>query len=115
MIAASGYTHLFGLLALHVSLIGAAEVEAHLHDLAALRRCAVVAVPDARPGERACLVAELNDGASLSLDDVAAHVGALGVAKFKWPEHLLIVDALPMTATNKIAKNAVRTLAAAAL
>jgi len=92
--------------------IGAAEIEAHLQGLAALRRCAVVAVPDARLGERACLVAEVHDGASLSLDDVAAHLGARGVAKFKWPEHLLIVDALPMTATNKVAKNAVRTLAA---
>ena len=95
--------------------IGAAEIEAHLHGLGALRRCAVVAVPDARLGERACLVAELHDGAVLSLGDVAAHLAARGVAKFKWPEHLLIVDALPMTATNKIAKNAVRTLAAQAI
>lgn len=95
--------------------IGAAEVEAHLHGLAALRRCAVVAVPDVRLGERACLVAELHDGASLTLADVAAHLAARGVAKFKWPEHLLVVDALPMTPTNKVAKNAVRTFAAAAL
>lgn len=91
--------------------IGAAEIEAHLHALPAIRRCAVVAVPDERLGERACLVAELHAGASLALDDVAALLDARGVAKYKRPEHLLIVDALPMTATNKVAKAAVRALA----
>jgi acyl-CoA synthetase (AMP-forming)/AMP-acid ligase II len=92
--------------------IGAAELEASLHGLGAIRRCAVVAVPDARLGERACLVAELEPGATLTLGEVAAHLDARGVAKYKWPEHLLIVEALPMTATNKIAKSAVRALAA---
>jgi acyl-CoA synthetase (AMP-forming)/AMP-acid ligase II len=92
--------------------IGAAELEALLHGLSAIRRCAVVAVPDARLGERACLVAELGPGATLTLDEVAAHLDERGVAKYKWPEHLLIVEALPMTATNKIAKSVVRALAA---
>ncbi len=92
--------------------IGAAELEASLHGLPAIRLCAVVAVPDARLGERACLVAELQPGATLTLNDVAAHLDARGIAKYKWPEHLLIVEALPMTATNKIAKSVVRALAA---
>jgi acyl-coenzyme A synthetase/AMP-(fatty) acid ligase len=92
--------------------IGSAELEAHLAALPAIRRCAVVAIPDARLGERVCLVAELGAGEALTLGDVTALLDELGVAKYKWPEELLIVDALPMTATNKIAKSAVRALAA---
>jgi cyclohexanecarboxylate-CoA ligase len=92
--------------------IGAAEIEAHVAALPAIRRCALVAVPDLRLGERACLVAELHDGATLTLDEVAAQLDRDGVAKFKWPEHLVLVDAMPMTATNKIAKATVRALAA---
>lgn len=91
--------------------IGAAEIEAHVAALPAIRRCALVAVPDLRLGERACLVAELQDGATLTLDDVTALLDRDGIAKYKWPEHLVLVDAMPMTATNKIAKSTVRALA----
>lgn len=93
--------------------ISAAEVEAALHGIPGVRRWAVVAVPDERLGERACLVAELQPGTTLTLDAVAAHLDARGIAKYKWPERLLVVDALPMTATNKVAKSAVRALALA--
>jgi acyl-CoA synthetase (AMP-forming)/AMP-acid ligase II len=92
--------------------IGAAELEASLFGMPAIRRCAVVAVPDVRLGERACLVVELHPGTGLTLSDVAVHLDARGVAKYKWPEHLLIVDAMPMTATNKVAKSIVRAYAA---
>jgi acyl-coenzyme A synthetase/AMP-(fatty) acid ligase len=92
--------------------IGSAELETHLAALPAIRRCAVVAIPDPRLGERVCLVAELAAGETLTLDDVTSLLAALDVAKYKWPEQLLIVDAMPMTATNKIAKSAVRALAA---
>jgi acyl-CoA synthetase (AMP-forming)/AMP-acid ligase II len=91
--------------------IGSAEIEAHLQALPAVRRVAVVAVPDPRLGERACVVAELHPGASLTLPEVADLLASRGVAKYKWPEHLAIVELMPMTATNKIAKSAVRELA----
>jgi acyl-CoA synthetase (AMP-forming)/AMP-acid ligase II len=91
--------------------IGAVELESLLSGHPAIRRCAIVAVPDARLGEKVCLVAELHDGAVLVLDDVAAFLDARDVAKYKWPEYLLLLDALPMTATNKIAKGTLRALA----
>jgi len=91
--------------------IGTAELEAYLDGLPALRRGAIVAVPDPRLGERAALVAELHPGSSLTLTDVAAILATRGVAKYKWPEHLIIVETMPMTVTNKIAKGAVRALA----
>jgi cyclohexanecarboxylate-CoA ligase len=91
--------------------ISAVELESLLSGHAAIRRCAIVAVPDARLGEKACLVAELHDGAVLALDEVAAFLDARDVAKYKWPEYLLLIEALPMTATNKIAKGTLRALA----
>jgi acyl-CoA synthetase (AMP-forming)/AMP-acid ligase II len=91
--------------------IGAVELESALAAHPAIRRCAVVAVPDARLGEKACLIAELQPDATLALSDVAAFLDARGVAKYKWPEHLLLLDTLPMTATNKVAKGTLRTLA----
>jgi acyl-CoA synthetase (AMP-forming)/AMP-acid ligase II len=91
--------------------IGSAEIESYLQALPALRRAAVVAVPDARLGERACVVAELHPGGALTLTEITALLASAGVARYKWPEHLLLVDAMPMTATNKIAKAAVRALA----
>jgi acyl-coenzyme A synthetase/AMP-(fatty) acid ligase len=91
--------------------IGSAEIEAHLDALPALRLGAIVAVPDPRLGERTCLVAELHPGTSLTLAEIAAVLAARGVAKYKWPEHLVIVDAMPMTVTHKIAKGTVRALA----
>ena len=91
--------------------IGAVELETLLAGHPAIRRCAVVAVPDARLGEKACLVAELHDGASLALEEVADFLDARAVAKYKWPEYLVVLDALPMTATNKIAKGTLRALA----
>jgi non-ribosomal peptide synthetase component E (peptide arylation enzyme) len=57
------------------------------------------------------LVAELQPDATLALADVAAFLDVRGIAKYKWPEHLLLLDALPMTATNKIAKGTLRALA----
>ena len=91
--------------------IGTAELETYLDGLPALRRGAIVAVPDPRLGERACFVAELYPGCSLTLTEIAAALAARGVAKYKWPEHLVIVDTMPMTVTHKIARGAVRALA----
>ena len=45
------------------------------------------------------------DGATPTLDDILGYLEQCGVAKFKWPERLEIVDAMPMTPTRKIIKS----------
>ena len=90
--------------------ISAYELEALLATLAPLRQLAVVSIPDARLGERTVLVCSLRAGHALALPEVTAHLDALGVAKFKWPEQLIVLDELPATATGKVAKSAVRAL-----
>jgi len=82
----------------------AVEVESLLVDLVQLNQFAIIARSDERLGERSCLVASLRSGYSLTLADVVAHLAAKGLAKYKWPEELILVDKLPSTPTGKIAR-----------
>lgn len=84
------------------------EVEEYLRGVAGVREVAVVAYPDPRLGERACAVVRLDPGVTLELRDLTAHLDALRVAKYKWPERLLVVDEMPLTPSGKIAKERLR-------
>ena len=79
-----------------------AEVEEILLGLPQIQQCAVVPVPDETLGERGCLCAELTPGSALTLEDAAAALDDAGIAKYKWPERLAILDRLPMTPTRKV-------------
>jgi 2,3-dihydroxybenzoate-AMP ligase len=58
----------------------------------------------------------LCDGAtSLTLDRIRSTLTQHGAAKFKLPEHLELVDALPLTNVGKIDKKALRAAIAARL
>lgn len=85
--------------------IATAEVEEALLELAEVQRAAVAGVPDARLGERACAYVVLRPGASLDLPAMRQRLLALGIAKFKLPEYLSIIDSLPMTASGKVQKH----------
>lgn len=87
--------------------INAEEVELLLLRHPAITAAAVVAMPDPRLGERTCAYM-VADREALSLADIRAHLTELGVAKFKWPERLEWVDALPRTNVNKIDKKRLR-------
>ena len=81
------------------------EVEMLLRQHPSVVEAAVVAMPDARLGERACAYLTLADQApAVDVAAVQDHFAALGVAKFKWPERVEIVDALPRTPTFKVDK-----------
>ena len=54
--------------------------------------------------EKVALFAVLKPGESLTLGDVRAFLTEQGVAKFKWPERLEIVDALPRNPLNKVVR-----------
>jgi non-ribosomal peptide synthetase component E (peptide arylation enzyme) len=82
----------------------AVEVESLLVDLVALNQLAIIARPDQRLGERSCLVASLRPGYTITLAEIVAHLAAKGLAKYKWPEELILADILPSTPTGKIAR-----------
>ena len=67
----------------------------------------MIGLPDERLGERTCACVVLRPGASLDLPTVVARFEALGVATYKWPQRLEILDTLPSTASGKIRKHAI--------
>jgi len=87
--------------------VNTAEVEALLVEHPAIVEAAVVAMPDVRLGERACAFIT-TDGDAPTLAEIRDHLGALEVAKYKWPERVEVVDELPRTAVGKVAKNVLR-------
>jgi 2,3-dihydroxybenzoate-AMP ligase len=95
--------------------ISAEEVENLVYQLPSVAQVAAVAMPDRELGERVCLYVVPRAGSSLSLEDVRAAMADAGVARYKWPERLELVDALITTKVGKIDKKALREDAAARL
>jgi len=88
--------------------ISAKEVEDILHRHPAVFEAAVVAMPHDRLGETVCAYVILKSGQSLTLEDLLASVAQAGVARQKYPEHLVVVDNFPRTASGKVRKDQLR-------
>jgi acyl-CoA synthetase len=91
--------------------IAPAEIEGVLAWHLLVAESVAVAWPDDRLGERICVFAALRPGTApdaLTLADVTEHFAAHQVAKFKWPERLEIVDALPRNPVGKVLKRDLR-------
>jgi len=86
--------------------ISAAQVEDECATHPAIALCSAVAMPDETFGERVCLFAEVR--APLTLDGLLAHLAARGAGKELWPERLVVVDALPRSSGDKVAKAELR-------
>ena len=95
--------------------INAEEVELLLAEIAGVADVAVVAMPDPRLGEKTCAYIVSATGVPLGLDAVQHHLAELGVAKFKWPERIEWVDALPRSNVGKVDKKRLRAEVAAKL
>jgi acyl-CoA synthetase len=84
--------------------ISAPAVEAEVATHPSVAMVAAVAWPDPVFGERVCVYVELRAGASLTLEEIALHLRQRSVSREWWPEHLVIVDALPRSSGGKVAK-----------
>ena len=87
--------------------IAAKDVEDVLYTHPDVADVAVIGLPDAERGERACAVVVLRDGADASafdLDAIGAHCRAAGLSVQKVPEQVEVVDALPRNASGKVLK-----------
>lgn len=89
--------------------LSAREIEELLSAHPDVRSVAVTAVPGGRLGERVGAVV-VSSAPDLTLADLAAFVKNSGAARQKQPEALVIVDAIPSTATGKIDRRAVLAL-----
>jgi acyl-CoA synthetase len=88
--------------------ISAPAVEAEVAGHPAIAVAAAVAMPDEVFGERVCLYAELEPGASLELPELVVYLRERGVSPEWFPERLVVVDALPRASGGKIAKGELR-------
>jgi 2,3-dihydroxybenzoate-AMP ligase len=93
--------------------ISAEEVENLILSHPAVLNVACVPMPDPVLGERMCAFAILLEGRSLTLDELVAFLADKGLARFKLPERLELVDDLPLSKFGKVAKNVLSELAAA--
>ncbi len=80
------------------------EIEELLLRMPGVRAAAVIGLPHPRLGEIGCACVVPADGAEITLETMRAHLDAAGLARFKQPERLELVDAIPMTSTGKIQK-----------
>jgi long-chain acyl-CoA synthetase len=80
-----------------------AEVERVLQEHPAVAACAVLGVPDRRLGQRVAAAVQLEPGARVSAAGLREHA-ARRLARYKVPERIAFVDALPRNAMSKVSK-----------
>ena len=89
----------------------AAELELLLHGHPEIREISALGVPDPALGERICVavVPEVpNVDPEALRKRLVEYLDKREVAKFKWPERLVLVDELPKTGVNKVQKDVLR-------
>ncbi|MDO2317583.1 medium-chain fatty-acid--CoA ligase [Escherichia coli] len=85
--------------------ISSREVEDILLQHPKIHDACVVTMPDERLGERSCAYVVLKaPHHSLSLEEVVAFFSRKRVAKYKYPEHIVVIEKLPRTVSGKIQK-----------
>ncbi|EHD5766790.1 medium-chain fatty-acid--CoA ligase [Escherichia coli] len=85
--------------------ISSREVEDILLQHPKIHDACVVAMSDERLGERSCAYVVLKaPHHSLSLEEVVAFFSHKRVAKYKYPEHIVVIEKLPRTTSGKIQK-----------
>jgi cyclohexanecarboxylate-CoA ligase len=83
--------------------ISAKEVEDLLFHHPDIRDVAVFGVRDAALGERCCVAVVVAPGAPrFELDEVVRYLSARGLARYKLPERMVVLDELPRNATGKV-------------
>jgi crotonobetaine/carnitine-CoA ligase len=92
--------------------IGAPEIERALLAVPGVREAAVVGRPDLMLGEVPVAFVTVREGASVAVEDLQRSCAEL-LAAFKRPREVRIVDALPRSTLDKVAKAQLRALLAA--
>jgi acyl-CoA synthetase (AMP-forming)/AMP-acid ligase II len=88
--------------------ISASELETYIAGYPKVAEVAVVAYPDELLGEKACAVVVARPGETPTLDELLTYLRELGIATFKLPERLELVDELPRNPLGKVLKRDLR-------
>jgi acyl-CoA synthetase (AMP-forming)/AMP-acid ligase II len=89
------------------------EVEDALAAHPAIAEVAIVAMPSAVTGEKGCAFVIPRVGETINLPEIQSFLTGAGLAKQKFPEHLVIVDDLPRVPSGKVRKDELRVQAKA--
>jgi acyl-CoA synthetase (AMP-forming)/AMP-acid ligase II len=84
------------------------EIEELLCQHPAILQAAVVGMPDERLGERVCAYVVLQEGHTISLDEINEFFSQRKAMKYLHPEVLVCIEEMPMTPTGKIQKVALQ-------
>lgn len=88
--------------------ISAQEVENVLLAHPAVQDVAAVGMPDENLGERTCVYVVPKPGQTVTLEDLTGYMRDQGVATYKLPERLELVEAIPRNPVGKILKKELR-------
>lgn len=84
--------------------ISAEEVENLILSHPAVQNVACVPMPDPVLGERTCAFVVTRRGLGLTLPDLVHYLADAGIAKYKLPERLEVVEELPLSPFGKVSK-----------
>lgn len=85
--------------------ISAVEVDDAVSGCPGIGDHATIGIPDARLGERICLIAVPAGEARPGVSEVASYLQGRNVQKRLWPERVEYVDAIPRTESGKVRRN----------
>ena len=88
--------------------ISSQEIENYLLSHPAIQEVAVVGMPDEKLGERSCAYVVPAAGETVRLEDLTALLTEKGVARYKHPERIEIIDRIPRNPVGKILKKDLR-------
>jgi len=80
------------------------EIEEFLLQHPAILSVAVVPMKDDRLGEKGCACVVLREGMKIDLPTITKFLETRGLAKYKMPEYIALMDELPMTPSGKVQK-----------
>ena len=91
--------------------IGCEEVEGHVSQHPAVADAKLVAMPDPIYGEKGCIfLIARKDMLAPDVKELAAFLTARGLAKYKCPERVEVVEEFPLTRVGKVDKPAMKRL-----
>ncbi|MBS7707769.1 AMP-binding protein [Chelatococcus asaccharovorans] len=96
--------------------VNAEELETAVVAHPAVLQCAVIGMPDATLGERICVyIVPRERQQAPTVAELGSFLESQGLAKFKWPERVETIEALPVTRVGKLDKAILRADIAAKL
>lgn len=84
------------------------EVEDLLFTHPAVAEVAIVAMPSPATGEKGCAFIIPRGGQTIDLAEIRRFLDRAGLAKQKYPEHVVLVDDLPRVPSGKVKKDVLR-------